>query len=194
MADAAAGWYDQGDGRQRYWDGTAWTEHFAPANPAAVAPTTHGATAQPPGLAATPPRKRRVWPSIVGIGGRLLLLAIGVVVLFVVVLNKASEGPREAVHDFDTAWRTGDCVLLEETTTEAYRDSTGWNDCEAFKASGPATTEGLSLDITGFTVSGDSATVTTTEKYPEEDAPLTGSYDLVKVGGDWKIDSVTLLD
>ncbi len=27
---AAAGWYPQGDGRQRYWDGTSWTEHFAP--------------------------------------------------------------------------------------------------------------------------------------------------------------------
>jgi hypothetical protein len=27
---AAAGWYPQPDGRLRYWDGTQWTEHFAP--------------------------------------------------------------------------------------------------------------------------------------------------------------------
>lgn len=25
-----AGWYDDGSGRQRWWDGTQWTEHFAP--------------------------------------------------------------------------------------------------------------------------------------------------------------------
>ena len=25
-----AGWYPQEDGRQRYWDGAQWTEHFAP--------------------------------------------------------------------------------------------------------------------------------------------------------------------
>jgi hypothetical protein len=36
-----AGWYPQDDGQQRYWDGTQWTEHFAPgtaAGPAAGAP------------------------------------------------------------------------------------------------------------------------------------------------------------
>lgn len=30
MSQAPAGWYPQADGRQRYWDGQAWTEHFAP--------------------------------------------------------------------------------------------------------------------------------------------------------------------
>ena len=28
-----AGWYDDGSGRQRWWDGTQWTEHFAPNAP-----------------------------------------------------------------------------------------------------------------------------------------------------------------
>ena len=27
--DVAAGWYPQADGTQRYWDGTAWTDHIA---------------------------------------------------------------------------------------------------------------------------------------------------------------------
>jgi hypothetical protein len=31
-----AGWYPQPDGRQRYWDGESWTEHFAPGVPAAT--------------------------------------------------------------------------------------------------------------------------------------------------------------
>ncbi len=30
MSNAQAGWYPQEDGRQRYWDGERWTEHFAP--------------------------------------------------------------------------------------------------------------------------------------------------------------------
>ncbi|MGB3373679.1 MAG: DUF2510 domain-containing protein, partial [Microbacterium sp.] len=25
-----AGWYDDGSGRQRWWDGQQWTENFAP--------------------------------------------------------------------------------------------------------------------------------------------------------------------
>ena len=208
MAQAAAGWYDNGDGRQRYWDGTAWTEHFASsAVPPAATPTAEtpapaveapaavppqSAMAQPPGVVATPAEKRRVWPWIVGIGGGLLLLVVGAVVLFVVVLNKASEGPREAVHAFDDAWRTGDCVALEESTTLAYRESTGWVDCQVFKAAGPDTTEGLSLDIVGFEVSGDSATVTTKEKYPGDDATYTGTYGLIKVDGDWQIDMISI--
>jgi hypothetical protein len=35
--NAAAGWYPSGDGQQRYWDGNAWTQHFAPAAPNARA-------------------------------------------------------------------------------------------------------------------------------------------------------------
>lgn len=30
MNTADAGWYDDGQGRQRWWDGTQWTEHYAP--------------------------------------------------------------------------------------------------------------------------------------------------------------------
>ncbi|GAA1704540.1 hypothetical protein GCM10009792_25680 [Microcella alkalica] len=29
MTNAVAGWYDDGSGRQRWWDGQAWTAHFA---------------------------------------------------------------------------------------------------------------------------------------------------------------------
>ncbi|WP_234996522.1 DUF2510 domain-containing protein [Demequina sp. NBRC 110054] len=29
MGATPAGWYDDGSGRQRYWDGQAWTEHYA---------------------------------------------------------------------------------------------------------------------------------------------------------------------
>lgn len=43
-----AGWYPDpdGSGGQRYWDGSAWTEHRSPATPEPTAPT---APAEPPG-------------------------------------------------------------------------------------------------------------------------------------------------
>ncbi len=38
--NAAPGWYPnpENPAQQRYWDGTAWTEHIAPLNPSGVAP------------------------------------------------------------------------------------------------------------------------------------------------------------
>jgi predicted Zn-dependent protease len=34
MANAQAGWYDDGSGRQRWWDGSSWTDTFQDAPPA----------------------------------------------------------------------------------------------------------------------------------------------------------------
>ncbi|MDH5132875.1 MULTISPECIES: DUF2510 domain-containing protein [unclassified Microbacterium] len=31
MAQVAPGWYDDGSGRQRWWDGSTWTDHYADA-------------------------------------------------------------------------------------------------------------------------------------------------------------------
>lgn len=43
-----AGWYDDGSGRQRWWDGEQWTEHFAPETtaPEATAPETTAVSVQ----------------------------------------------------------------------------------------------------------------------------------------------------
>ena len=35
-----AGWYDDGSGRQRWWDGSQWSDHFAPATEPPSAPPT----------------------------------------------------------------------------------------------------------------------------------------------------------
>lgn len=49
-----AGWYDDGPGGQRYWDGTAWTDHAAPAAKSVTA-TQHAAfTPADDGAAPTP--------------------------------------------------------------------------------------------------------------------------------------------
>lgn len=37
-----AGWYDDGSGRQRWWDGQEWTEHFAPETAAPAEATAAG--------------------------------------------------------------------------------------------------------------------------------------------------------
>lgn len=43
----AAGWYDDGSGRQRWWDGSQWTDQFQSAAPA---PSTPASAAQPTGI------------------------------------------------------------------------------------------------------------------------------------------------
>ena len=50
---APAGWYPQPNGRQRYWDGAQWTEHFhgeaTPEVPSAGEASTPSATEVPAG-------------------------------------------------------------------------------------------------------------------------------------------------
>lgn len=54
MTGTPAGWYPDPTtpGQQRYWDGTAWTDHVAPAGPAAA---PGAATVPPPDTAGVPP-------------------------------------------------------------------------------------------------------------------------------------------
>lgn len=48
-----AGWYDDGSGRQRWWDGTTWTDHFQDAQtPVAPAAAPAAATTQSGGMIA----------------------------------------------------------------------------------------------------------------------------------------------
>lgn len=46
-----AGWYDDGSGRQRWWDGQQWTENFAPETPVPQVPQVP----QAPAASAVPP-------------------------------------------------------------------------------------------------------------------------------------------
>ncbi len=43
-----AGWYDDGSGRLRWWDGTAWTEHVAPTPTAAAADSASSGSPETP--------------------------------------------------------------------------------------------------------------------------------------------------
>ncbi|MFF2371620.1 DUF2510 domain-containing protein [Agromyces sp. NPDC058110] len=71
-----AGWYDDGSGCQRYWDGQQWTDRFAPTEPAGAAePAAASGTATPPG--ATPPGGKGK-PHVLGIIA-LVVAAVGFV-------------------------------------------------------------------------------------------------------------------
>lgn len=114
---APAGWYPQEDGRQRYWDGTEWTEHFAegaPAQPAASTPaagsTAYGAPAygQPTPAYATPPSGSS------GLGkGCLIAGIIGLVVVALVIvagfffIKRAAEDVKAGMDRVATAGPTG---------------------------------------------------------------------------------------
>jgi hypothetical protein len=64
MTNSPSGWYPQDDGRQRYWDGQKWTEHFAPGAPQQTSgPTVPAAAMMTAGGSAAPRswfKKKRV--------------------------------------------------------------------------------------------------------------------------------------
>jgi hypothetical protein len=68
MSKSPEGWYPQPDGRQQFWDGQQWTEHFAPSPSDAAAPVA-GVTKTPKAWYA----KKRV------------LIPAGIVALFIMV-------------------------------------------------------------------------------------------------------------
>lgn len=83
---APSGWYDDGSGRQRWWDGTQWTEHYAAVGGAA-APQQAMPFAQPAPAAQPEPARSVSVLGIVGLGLAVLgtiLVLIPVIVVFVV--------------------------------------------------------------------------------------------------------------
>ena len=110
---APAGWYDDGQhpGRQRYWDGERWTEHFhPPIAPAAVPPA--------PVRAARQGGSRRYWawlaPVLVVVvaGGTVLGLALGGVF-------GGNDSPTGAIGQLIAGSNERDCgKILASTTIE----------------------------------------------------------------------------
>jgi Protein of unknown function (DUF2510) len=107
-----AGWFDDGSGRQRWWDGTAWSDHFADQQPAAVLPpaaaSTPAETAPPvvpaPAQTAFPDSPAApaapVQPSTPGgearpkkkHTGRNVFLIIAAVVVVIIIVSVAASG------------------------------------------------------------------------------------------------------
>lgn len=115
-----AGWYDDGHGQLRWWDGSRWTEHTAP--PAVTQPVRpQPRPAARPAAELTPvKRSKLVWilPLVMVltalIGGVLGAVSVGAVT--------DTDPAEQAYAGFLQAERTRDCDLLEDVTTPGFRD------------------------------------------------------------------------
>lgn len=289
MSTTPPGWYDDGHGALRWWDGTQWTEHVqtpdplpaAPAGPLAEtapaippAPTLESARADagpaapaqtpaytapdtgftapehaaphpaagavpavpsaPPGypggfpggpspaggfIAATEPKKSKLWILWVVLGvvllGIVILAAVLIPILigvFGTVANSGSSGSASdadeasavaAVELYDEAWRTEDCDMFIESTTEDFREEIGHTDCASFEDAA----QGFNESVDGYEIAvqsvetGDEAiTVETVESFTtmfdEDDNPSDvpvpyeefWTYTVVPSDGGWAID------
>ncbi len=172
-----------------------------PATPEPPVTPERPVTAQQPAAPAVPvvpaPARRSKLPWILG-GAALaviLLIVVAVVIVFNVILG-AAKGPQEVVGEYDHAFDEVDCELYLSVTTESYQESF-MPTCEEFEATAQNFVDSYSdykVAVTGTTVSGDTATVTTTETYVFEGEPGTDlyTYHLVNSGGAWLIDALDL--
>ncbi len=114
-----AGWYDDGHGQLRWWDGQRWTDHTAPLSRPAASPQ---AAARPQ---TTEPRVKAPLGKLVWILPTVLVVA-ALVGGLLGALAATTFGNSDALDDtyarYLTAERAGDCRALEEVTTADFRD------------------------------------------------------------------------
>ena len=204
MMTASPGWYDDGHGAQRWWDGANWTEHVAAPSAESAAQT-----------AARVPRKRRRWiiAAVVGV------VLIGVVFALTQVIQLPSVHPNDSPADDDeavaqeAAWSyfaavvEGDCDAFFAVTTEGFRTDEGFTDCATFREMSAATpyagSDHYGVWVPSIERSGDKIIIETIETYDSDFDPQGNKtlstreyenarqYVLVRVGGEWLIDSLT---
>ena len=141
-------------------------------------------------------KKRPIWPWLVGGGALLFVLVVGVIVAIIVftVVHEASQksAVQATVLTFDQSFRDADCDELESVTNDDVRDAVlGSNyTCDDFEELADSfTVDGeydYAVHILRSSVSGDSATVHTTEDSGDGDS---GDYEytLQLKHGDWII-------
>lgn len=286
MTTTPAGWYDDGRGAQRWWDGTQWTDHvqtpgavvgdastdaaipisntrgagdqevavaaseprvreadidpavalgFADASPASPAsspsyemyrvPASELAnTAYPAGYPGTatqePPKKRSLWWVwlVAGVAALVLLIVLAVVLIPALIrgitggqgISDADEDEAVAVvEDYDQAWQSVDCDLLNSTTTPNFREYYDLADCATFENAANQNATNLTdytVTVTGVEADDEAGTVVveTDETYNsrfDESGTDTGTeqsftdeyaYFLVLTDEGWRIDDFTV--
>lgn len=148
MTTPPAGWYDDGRGALRWWDGTQWTQHVHNATDA----TAHGAqqAAYPGTAAAEAPPKRSLWWIWLVAGAAVLVVFVVLALVFVPIALRAitggvagggGEASRDSadergavatVETYERAWQTADCELMFTATTDDYRTELNLTDCDVF--------------------------------------------------------------
>jgi hypothetical protein len=149
------------------------------------------------GAVPPPPARRSKLPWILGGVGLavVVLIVVAIVVGFNVIFG-AVKGPQEVVGAYDRAFDEVDCELYLSITTETYQESF-MPTCEEFEATAQNFVDSYSdytVTVTDTAVTGDTATVRTTETYVLDGEA--GSdlyvYHLVQSDGAWLIDALDL--
>ena len=194
MTNIPAGWYNDGNGAQRYWDGAAWTEHVAPAVLAPPLASAVPAATGHHGTGANAVRRRRLWPWITAAAVVVVVALAVVTVVIVHIAGGLRNNPEQAVTDWDKAWTSADCDLYMAATTIDYRTRSETTDCDTFVADAQAYMEGFQsyrTEVTSSDVLGNSATITTTETSVATNGETfvdEWSYLVVRNGDTWAID------
>ena len=200
-----AGWYDDGSGTTRWWDGAAWTEHVLPEVTPSQPQSPFGAPAQAPHTPVqephTPvqashppvqaPRKsaRKLWIILSAAVAALALLAVGIIL----VVRPLDPGPQEAVGIYYDAVIEGDCDKMAQVVDEDL-----WH-CEnvivharSLEDDLEGGAQGFSYVITSTERVNDEATVVTEATYVPDDSDLdtvvsVETFQLRLTDGAWKI-------
>jgi protein-disulfide isomerase len=102
-----AGWYpDENPSRERWWDGTAWTEHLRDAPRASAGPAAPSGPAASAGPGAFEPgarAKRPVWPWVLG-GSVVVVIAI--IVTAVLILTSVLSSLQRSSSSTDSSDRS----------------------------------------------------------------------------------------
>ena len=185
MSEKPAGWYDDGSGSLRYFDGATWTEHVA-GHPAQPAPPSALRKGMP------------TWGWVV-LGATLVVVLVGLAGVGYGVV-RAQHAPLEAaqaaIAAYDEAWVNADCDALGDATTSNLRESLGYDDCAVFMAEANGFHE-AERDYAIAFVSKDYAhgkvSVVTKESYTDPDGGRLVdrvTYTVIKDGDTWRIDAI----
>lgn len=211
-ANTPPGWYDDGHGSLRWWDGSQWTTHTAPL--AAQPQVSHPQVTQPlaqPQVAqtqATQPqaaqpltyeqernlvkvKTSKLWwilPIVLVVAG-----LVGVLAAFAVWQAADPEPLEETFAAFHEAEQSGDCAALEEVTTLDFREDLVEGDVFSCAAWQSAPGREYSDDVVWGMRFGPMGILVVAEDSPGTtfDGDSTGTvtiYTFVKQDGRWKID------
>ena len=142
---AAPGWYPQGDGRQRYWDGQQWTEHFS-------GPST---STGPVGTAPAAPKKRGFGTGCLIATAVALLLGLGSCIALVAVSGGDKSTPSAQSTTTSSVPKSAPSPGAASTSAPAPSSDPGVDPDTIGDEDHPVTiTEGQPFTIRGFDYAG----------------------------------------
>lgn len=187
------GWYDDGHGQWRWWDGSQWTAHTAPlTQPTAPAVAAQARPTQPTKPLVEVKKSKLGW--ILAIALVVAALLGGLIGAAIAATLDFDNAPlKQTYARFLQAEQDQDCAALEEVTTANFRDDL-FDDqtCAMWATRPPTLRDGESVMAFRF---GPMGVVIAREEF-EQDRSQDGfsssttivTYTLVEQNGRWKIE------